>query len=252
MDELVEITGEELECPQRLEVWLSSVGNPDHGQDPTQPVFGVPQYWQVVESLGRASAMCRSYIVGNDLGGGNWTGGLVRRRDTHEELATVSYNGRVWRKGSGREMYPVCYVADGDEVYAVMDDLDGVSYAMNGRTYMQRKDLEATIAPRTLQPIEETAIERGLKGELYHIVAEQRRYLRIEQRKRSALVVLSPLGFRDCDDPEAPGEVYVPETGFHFDCATGSPGEVIKAAIAFGREQGEKGLRERLRALLGL
>lgn len=51
---------------------------------------------------------------------------------------------------------------------------------------------------------------------------------------------------------KAPGEVYEPETGFHFDCATGSPGEVIKAAIAFGREQGEKGLRERLRALLGL
>lgn len=252
MDEMQEITGEELERQQSLEVWLSSVGNPDHGQDPSRPLFGVQQYWQTVESLGRASAMCRSYIVGNDLGGGNWTGGLVRRRDSHEEIATVSYNGRVWRKGTGTDPYPVSYVADEDCVYALMDDLDGGTLALNGGTVMQRKELEAAISPRTLQPIGVEAIDADDKWLLDRAVEEQRRWLRIEHRKRSALKVLEPMGFVDNDDVEEPGAIYLPQTGFIFDCEKGGPGDVMKAAIEFGRKQGEEALQRRLRELLGL
>ena len=250
MDGMMEITGEELECPKPLEVWLSSVGNPDHGQDPSRPLFGVSQHWQAVDSLGLASAMCRAYIVDNDLGGGNWTGGMVRCRETHEEIATVSYNGRVWRKPSRSETYPVSYVVDGDEVYALMDNLDGVSFAMNRRTFMDRKDLEAAIAPRVLQPIEAVAIDRAQKWELDDIVSQERRHLQIVQRKRSALSVLTPLGFADLEDSEAPGVVYLPETGCNFDCAKGDPGDVMKAAIEFGRKQGEETLQRRLRELL--
>jgi hypothetical protein len=252
MDEMQEITGEELERQQSLEVWLSSVGNPDHGQDPSRPLFGVQQYWQTVESLGRASAMCRSYIVGNDLGGGNWTGGLVRRRETHEEIATVSYNGRVWRKGSVCESCPISYVIDGFEVYALMDDLDGGTLALNERTSWQRKELEAAIAPRALQPIEADAIDAHQKWLLERAVEVQRGWFRIEQRKRSALKLLAPLGFQDNQDAEEPGAVYLPQTGFIFDCAKGGPGEVMQAAIDFGRKQGEEALQRRLRELLGL
>lgn len=252
MDELVEITGEELECQQPLEVWLSSVGNPDHGQDPSRPLFGVSQYWQAVDSLARASAMCRSYIVGNDLGGGNWTGGLVRRRETHEEIATVSYNGRVWRKGTGTDPYPVSYVADEDCVYALMDDLDGGTLALNRGTVMQRKELEAAISPRTLRPIGVEAIDADHKWLLDRAVEEQRRWLRIEHRKRSALKVLAPLGFVDNGDVEEPGAIYLPQTGFIFDCEKGGPGEVMKAAIEFGRKQGEEALRAQFKVLLGL
>ena len=47
-----------------------------------------------VKDLAEASAICRDYIERNDLGGGNWTGGLVSKDG--KPFATVSYNGRVW------------------------------------------------------------------------------------------------------------------------------------------------------------
>ena len=252
MSELMEITGEELELEQPLEVMLTSVGNPDHGQDPSRRLLGVPRQWRAVESLGRASEVCRAFIVEHDLGGGNWNAGLVRRRDTKEELATVSYNGRVWHKGAGREAYPVSYVVDGAEVYALLDDLDGVCWALNGRTYLPREDLEEEISPRTLQPIDAAEIDRSQKGALDNIVARERRQLRIAQRKRSALSMLEPLGFRDSEDWEAPGMIFLPGTGFQFDCKSRGPGEIVQELIAFGRKQGKEELQSKVKQLLGL
>ena len=77
-------------------VELDSRGNPDYGQDPDRPVYGVKPQVAVVLSLGQASAVCLEWIKSNDLGGGNWTGGDVR--DSGGKLvARISYNGRVWQ-----------------------------------------------------------------------------------------------------------------------------------------------------------
>ena len=81
--------------PFRLHVTLRSVGNPDFGQDPDRPLYGVPTRKQAVGSLAEASALCKSYIHTFDLGGGNWAGGKVYLPNGHQ-VAEVSYNGRIW------------------------------------------------------------------------------------------------------------------------------------------------------------
>lgn len=79
------------------EVHLANVGNPDRGQDPTQPVYGTESgIWKPVGSLREASQACRNYIEDNELGGGNWSGGKVRRVSDGEVVAEISYNGRAW------------------------------------------------------------------------------------------------------------------------------------------------------------
>lgn len=78
----------------RMTVSLTSVGNPDHGQDHDAPVYGVEDTTAEVDSLAHASAVCRAWILKNDLGGGNWSGGRVSVDG--KVVARISYNGRVW------------------------------------------------------------------------------------------------------------------------------------------------------------
>jgi hypothetical protein len=40
----------------------------------------------------------RNYIMENDFGSGNWTGGKVYKDG--EQIGYISYNGRYWEKGS--------------------------------------------------------------------------------------------------------------------------------------------------------
>jgi len=47
-----------------------------------------------VDSMANASLICRQYIEENGLGDGNWTGGQIFQEK--EQVAQVSYNGRVW------------------------------------------------------------------------------------------------------------------------------------------------------------
>ena len=51
------------------------------------------------ESLAEASETCLSYITQYELGGGNWTGGEVFNAEG-EQVAYVSFNGKIW-KGTG-------------------------------------------------------------------------------------------------------------------------------------------------------
>ncbi|MDH5388528.1 MAG: hypothetical protein OEY06_08765 [Gammaproteobacteria bacterium] len=77
-----------------MEVLLASCGNPDHYQDPDQPMWGCESDSKVsVKSLEEASAACRSFIERNELGNGNWAGGDVYEGDKH--IATIAYNGRI-------------------------------------------------------------------------------------------------------------------------------------------------------------
>lgn len=79
-----------------MKVILSSIGNPDFRQDPTQPLFGCEPCKTVpVSSLKEARDLCVKFINDNDLGSGNWNGGQIL--DENEKvIALVSYNGRVW------------------------------------------------------------------------------------------------------------------------------------------------------------
>jgi hypothetical protein len=81
-----------------MKLELSSVGNPDFGQNPNEPLWGCPIRNAVVEisSFEHASMLCEQFIEINNLGGGNWSGGLITD-DKGEKLAFVSYNGRVWK-----------------------------------------------------------------------------------------------------------------------------------------------------------
>ena len=47
-----------------------------------------------IEEIEQAPAVCRAYISAAGLGGGNWTGGIVRADGV--AIARVSYNGRLW------------------------------------------------------------------------------------------------------------------------------------------------------------
>jgi hypothetical protein len=51
--------------------------------------------WVNVRDLAEARERCLHFIVHNDLGGGNFSGGEVRD-DANKTIARVSYNGRVW------------------------------------------------------------------------------------------------------------------------------------------------------------
>lgn len=73
-----------------LTVHLKSHGNPDHGQ------FAPISNRETVEvnTPEEARAACLKYIEQWNLGGGNWSGGIVRKNG--KRIAKVSYNGRVW------------------------------------------------------------------------------------------------------------------------------------------------------------
>ena len=112
-------------------VLLASRGNPDVGQDPNRSLPGVRAYRAEVPTLQEASEACRSYIKRHNLGGGNWFGGQVYDA-TGTWIASVSYNGRVWRAGP----YP--------QPEIVGDDLTKGALAMSGGVLMPG-DLDAAL-----------------------------------------------------------------------------------------------------------
>lgn len=77
-----------------LQVVLANVGNPDYRQDPENPLPGAPNRIVAAKDLAEASQLCRDYIRENDLGGGNWTGGLILKGG--KEFARVHYGGSIW------------------------------------------------------------------------------------------------------------------------------------------------------------
>lgn len=79
-----------------ITVKLASVGNPDFGQNPNEPLWGAEPDKEVqVKDLREASIVCREFISDNDLGSGNWVGGQVY--EDGKQIARISYNSRVWK-----------------------------------------------------------------------------------------------------------------------------------------------------------
>ena len=76
---------------------LSSVGNPDFGQDPYQPISPTEEI--MVDTLQQAAEAVRAYIVLHDLGGGNFPSTLVFAGN--QVVARISYNGRIWLPPEG-------------------------------------------------------------------------------------------------------------------------------------------------------
>ncbi len=77
-----------------MEVILASCGNPDHFQDPDQPMWGCEDNRKVeVNSLEEASSLCVKFIRNNELGGGNWAGGQVLTNN--QVIAVIQYNGKI-------------------------------------------------------------------------------------------------------------------------------------------------------------
>ena len=80
-----------------LIVELSADTNPDFGKDSWEGQVKIKPIYETVRTMADASKAVRRFIEKNNLGGGNFTGGRVW--DDREEVAHVSYNGRVWEPG---------------------------------------------------------------------------------------------------------------------------------------------------------
>jgi len=77
-----------------MKVKLASCGNPDHFQDPDQPMYGCESnHYITVKTLEDASLECRKFIERNFLGGGNWTGGKVY--ENNKCIAQISCTGKI-------------------------------------------------------------------------------------------------------------------------------------------------------------
>jgi hypothetical protein len=83
-------------------VLLSNRGNPDHQQDPGRPLYGTPKdQWAEAPSIEACAKLCRAYITLHELGGGNWTGGVIVMQGGQVTQGTavlgiIAYGGRFF------------------------------------------------------------------------------------------------------------------------------------------------------------
>ena len=74
-------------------VRLSTCGNIDKGQNPYEPMYGVPSYTLKCQTIDECIKEVREYIEYYYIGGGNWTGGQVYY-DNGNLIGRIYYNGR--------------------------------------------------------------------------------------------------------------------------------------------------------------
>lgn len=79
-----------------LYVELSHCPNPDIAGYWEYPEDDGDPRWMPVETVAEASELCCEFIQRNGLGGGNWSGGVIK--DRGKEVAYVGYNGTVWKE----------------------------------------------------------------------------------------------------------------------------------------------------------
>jgi len=69
-------------------------GNPDRGQDPARPPFGVEVVTLTAQTLSGLQTWVGNWQVENNIGAGNWGRPAVLKDG--EVVGFMSYNGRVW------------------------------------------------------------------------------------------------------------------------------------------------------------
>jgi hypothetical protein len=82
-------------------VTLTAHGNIDHDENPYKNIVnGIEIEGKMVKmnTIEECQKAVRNYIMENDLGSGNWTGGKVYKDG--KQIGYISYNGRYWEKGS--------------------------------------------------------------------------------------------------------------------------------------------------------
>jgi hypothetical protein len=89
------------QTPAVFHVLLSNRGNPDYHQDPDKPMHGTPDdAWFKTQDIEAAKRLCHVYIADHDLGGGNWTGGVVLQTGGNVigalVLGKIAYNGEFF------------------------------------------------------------------------------------------------------------------------------------------------------------
>jgi hypothetical protein len=75
-------------------VTLTAVGNPDKGQDPNSPLWGVDQATIKDNHLDALVEKVWDWQIDNGIGAGNWTDPVVMHNG--KRIGTMSYNGRIW------------------------------------------------------------------------------------------------------------------------------------------------------------
>ena len=76
------------------EVELSAESNPDFEKSSHEGSVNIKSHKVKAKSIENARDVVMSFIMENDLGGGNWSGGNVYKNG--EKIGHVSYNGRYW------------------------------------------------------------------------------------------------------------------------------------------------------------
>lgn len=69
-------------------------GNPDYGQDPLKPPYGIDIELLQADDLSQLKALVREWQYENDIGGGNWANPAVYKNN--KVMGYMSYNGKVW------------------------------------------------------------------------------------------------------------------------------------------------------------
>jgi len=81
--------------PKKLfELTPQVCGNPDYGQDPNQPPYGVDIVKITAHNFDLLLKRVRNWQYENDIGGGNWMNPAVYFNG--KEVGYMSYNGKVW------------------------------------------------------------------------------------------------------------------------------------------------------------
>lgn len=87
-----------------LTLKIEVCGNPDKGQDPSLPPFGVERHHTLRASrIEIIRLLVEELQAKHNLGGGNWKKAILYRDE--EEIGRMSWNGRVWDIGDKEVLF---------------------------------------------------------------------------------------------------------------------------------------------------
>lgn len=75
-------------------VTLKAIGNPDKGQNPNDPLYGVEEGIITDHHLDSLVEKVWDWQIDNQIGAGNWADATVMHNG--KKIGTMSYNGRIW------------------------------------------------------------------------------------------------------------------------------------------------------------